>query len=80
MEQGKQASLLGLAVSRDLISPEALVAVAMSLPDGSGLMEAVLAQGLLDAEDLELLGRAQTYMKANPGTPLLAAVAAVQKG
>ena len=32
------------------------------------------------AEDLELLGRAQTYMKANPGTALLAAVAAVQKG
>ena len=76
MEQGKQASLLGLAVSRDLISPEALVAVAMSLPDGSGLMEAVLAQGLLDAEDLELLAglaaagsEAQARPQADPDPP-----------
>ena len=62
MEQSRQASLLGLAVSRDLISPTALGQVAMGLPDGSGLLEAVLAQGLLAADDVELLsGLVEAY-------------------
>ena len=55
MERRDHISLLGLAVSRDLISPEAVAQVAMGLPEGSGLLEAVLAQGLLEAEDVELL-------------------------
>ena len=76
MERSRQTGLLGLAVMRGMIGPEALGRVALALPEGGTLLEAVLAQGLLTREDLEQLaelmeahGLAEQAQEAPSGPP-----------
>jgi len=71
VDRQHHASLLGLAVMRGLISPEDLGQVALETRAAGGeLLQAVVARGLLEAEDLRALsGLMDSHGLSDPGEP-----------